>query len=460
MRILPNLTLLASLTTILADPLRPIPPQPERLNPHPPPSHNENNNNNNSNNKNNNQPSPKTSTNPSTKPPNPNPKLGGRGNPPFFASLERAARLVDITYCVGTTGIAPPFSCVSRCRDFPSLRLLRTWNTGLLLSDSCGFIAVDQGRAGLETGVGGWRLGGGCWGGWGARCHGGGGREIVVAFRGTYSVTNTIVDLSTVPQEYVPYPAPPGDGDGDGDGRCDNCTVHMGFMTSWRNAREVVIPALRAAREKYPGYRVHLIGHSLGGAVAALAALELRLGLGWRDVVVTTFGEPRVGNAELADYVDRAFGLGESEVGEDVAYRRVTHVGDPVPLLPLTEWGYRSHGGEVYIERSNLPPGPEDLRLCRGDNDSKCMGGADTADWLGWVLGGLVNWGRAREEVEASELGQRWFPARLKLWQLFFAHRDYFWRLGLCVPGGDPADWGREKYNLTMGEPEDEIRDL
>jgi pimeloyl-ACP methyl ester carboxylesterase len=273
--------------------------------------------------------------------------------------------------------------------------------------------------------------------------------------------------LSTVPQEYVPYPAPPGEGAGDGDGdedgggdvRCDNCTVHMGFMASWRNAREVVIPALQAAREKYPGYRVHLIGHSLGGAVAALAALEVRLGLGWQDVVVTTFGEPRVGNAKLADYVDRAFGLGEREVGEDLAYRRVTHVGDPVPLLPLTEWGYRSHAGEVYIEKSNLAPGPEDLRLCRGDNDPKCMGGAETTDWLGWVLG-WMNWGKVREEVEASKLGQRWFPARLKLWQLFFAHRDYFWRLGLCVPGGDPADWWREKYNLTLAGTEDEIRDL
>jgi len=32
------------------------------------------------------------------------------------------------------------------------------------------------------------------------------------------------------------------------------------------------------------------------------------------------------------------------------------------------------------------------------------------------------------------------------MWQLFFAHRDYFWRLGLCLPGGDPFDWGRDKY--------------
>lgn len=393
----------------------------------------------------------------------------------FFSSLERAARLVDIAYCVGTTGISPPFSCASRCKEFPSLHLIRTWNTGVLLSDSCGYIAVDQGSGHSNSNGNGLEDGG---------------KEIIVAFRGTYSITNTIVDLSTVPQEYVPYPAPddpdsptPSSRDpnpNNDTSKCANCTVHMGFMASWRNARTVVLPALRAARQQYPDHRVHLVGHSLGGAVAALAALEVRLGLGWRDVRVTTFGEPRVGNAELVAYLDRAFGLlgsredGTGEGGEGMRYRRVTHVGDPVPLLPLTEWGYRSHGGEVYIGRSDLPPGRGDLRVCSGDDDPECLGGAETEDWLGWVLGLVGGKKGAREEVEALEvmsregiredevggleLGRRWFPARLKLWQLFFAHRDYFWRLGLCLPGGDPADWGREKYNLT--QPADDIPEL
>jgi hypothetical protein len=371
----------------------------------------------------------------------------------LFAALERAARLVDIAYCVGTTGLAPPFACASRCRDFPSLRLLRTWNTGPLLTDSCGYIAVDHGDGG-GAGVG---AGSGA-GGWGrtgeVEREGREGKEIVVAFRGTYSITNTIVDLSTVPQEYVPYPGD-GNGDGDGDGagtKCENCTVHMGFMASWRNAREVVVPTLKAARAKYPGYRVHLLGHSLGGAVAALAALELRLGLGWEDVLVTTFGEPRVGNGQLAAYIDRAFGLADRD-GEDLPYRRVTHVGDPVPLLPLTEWGYRAHAGEVYISKPSLPPGPEDLRICRGASDPECMAGAETEDWLSWILGSV--------RLLAVDVKSGWFPARFQLWQLFFAHRDYFWRLGLCVPGGDPADWGREKYNLTLGvgvaEPDETV---
>ena len=56
------------------------------------------------------------------------------------------------------------------------------------------------------------------------------------------------------------------------------------------------------------------------------------------------------------------------------------------------------------------------------------------------------------------ELRKRWgvpIPARYKIWQLFFAHRDYFWRLGLCAPGSDPWDWGRDKYDFGDVEGEE-----
>jgi hypothetical protein len=42
----------------------------------------------------------------------------------LYAELEELARLVDIAYCVGTTGIAKPFLCASRCDDFPDMELV------------------------------------------------------------------------------------------------------------------------------------------------------------------------------------------------------------------------------------------------------------------------------------------------------------------------------------------------
>lgn len=193
--------------------------------------------------------------------------------------------------------------------------------------------------------------------------------------------------------------------------------------------------------------------------MAALAGLEMRL-RGW-DPEVTTFGEPRVGNGAFAEYVDGTFGLSaHSSAGENARrFRRVTHVDDPVPLLPLGEWGYRMHAGEIFISKRHLPPSVSDLRLCDGDQDRQCIAGG--AGSLGIVLGELKSASRHNslerrsqavlsdnqpEDQNESQLrfSVDWglIPAKYRLWQLLFAHRDYFARLGLCVPGGDPTGRG------------------
>ncbi|KAF1974032.1 alpha/beta-hydrolase [Bimuria novae-zelandiae CBS 107.79] len=347
----------------------------------------------------------------------------------LFFELEELARIVDISYCVGTTGlgIQKPFSCASHCgdEDFKDFELVTAWNTGPLFSDSCGYIALS---------------------------HPPSRPRIILAFRGTYSLANTIIDLSTIPQKYVPYPGdddngsttfsssfsqeepPPADPP-----KCANCTVHTGFYTSWLHTRSAILPHLTAAISTYPSYEIILVGHSLGGAVAALAALDLRA-RGWNPRV-TTFGEPRVGNAALMRYINERFnissyGEGRARAREGVRYHRVTHKGDPVPLLPLEEWGYTMHSEELFISRPDLPFAESDIRHCDGDEDGRCIAGADTDDG-GWGV-----------------------PARFKFWELFFAHRDYFWRLGLCVPGGEARGWYRKYAKAPDEEDALENREL
>ncbi|GAP86145.1 putative triacylglycerol lipase [Rosellinia necatrix] len=367
----------------------------------------------------------------------------------LFASLERLSRLVDIAYCVGTTGIRQPFSCLSRCKDFPSLELVATWNTGVLLSDSCGYLALDHGAAPSATELLPVRQGG-------EQTYQTANGAIIVAFRGTYSITNAVIDLSTVPQKYVPYP-PPDDGDGpptrEPEHACTNCTVHMGFLLSWQIARQTVLPQLKRLHEQYPNYSIHVTGHSLGGAVGALAALEMKIILGWENIIVTTFGEPRVGNLEFIKYLNMAFDL--QDQGNDPerrAYRRITHVDDPVPLLPLSEWGYRPHGGELFISKPELSPRPSDIRPCAGDDDPNCIAGRD-GDQQARRIGNAISKGNLPKDADVLSSGIWHLPARLRLWELLFAHRDYFWRLGLCIPGGDPFDWGRDRYPaMTMND--------
>jgi triacylglycerol lipase len=42
----------------------------------------------------------------------------------LFAELEESARLADIAYCVGTTGIHNPFGCLSHCEEFKGFELI------------------------------------------------------------------------------------------------------------------------------------------------------------------------------------------------------------------------------------------------------------------------------------------------------------------------------------------------
>lgn len=281
-------------------------------------------------------------------------------------------------------------------------------------------------------------------------------KRIIIAFRGTYSLTNTIIDLSAVPQTYVPYPNDGNNNTSKGSAtepkKCQNCTVHAGFWTSWKTSRDTVLSAVTQARELYPDYEVTLIGHSLGGAVAALASLEMHTrGL---DPHVTTFGEPKVGNDKMAGFINEMFNL-SSERGLDdtqIRYRRVTHVNDPVPLLPLAEWGYMPHAGEIFVSKLDLPPSREDVEHCTGNADKRCIASSEgngeeekVKDFSLLALGI-----QQQQEIlssstpsEEDQVRTQWslVPARYRIWELFFAHRDYFWRIGLCVPGGDPSSW-------------------
>ena len=111
--------------------------------------------------------------------------------------------------------------------------------------------------------------------------------------------------------------------------KCTGCTVHAGFMASWRQTRQHINPHLEELIKIYPDYQLSLVGHSLGGAVAALASLEFHA-RGWQPQV-TTFGEPRIGNYELMQYMDGVF-ASDLEANGTNMYRRVTHIDEPVPL--------------------------------------------------------------------------------------------------------------------------------
>lgn len=84
---------------------------------------------------------------------------------------------------------------------------------------------------------------------------------IVVSFRGSHSLRNFLADFNFIPVSID---------------ICKGCTAHRGFWDSWTEARNNILQATKEALVKYPKYKMVVTGHSLGGAIATLAAAELR----------------------------------------------------------------------------------------------------------------------------------------------------------------------------------------
>ena len=299
-------------------------------------------------------------------------------------------------------------------------------------------------------------------------------QRIIVAFRGTINPAGWVANFAFSPQEYTRFPGSEDQSSGrtvagktekhDATApRCENCTVHSGFHRAWNNTRSIIAEAVGQQVARYPHYELHLLGHSLGAAVAAFAALDFQARR-W-EPTITTFGEPRIGNAATNKYIDDIFALNQNGSSDHLLrWRRVTHTNDPIPLLPPTEWGFGMHAGEIHITKPSLSPGVHDLKHCRGPFDASCIAGQDPTypDKLGTaMLEDEGIWTTLRKSVPQllMRVVKRDVPQRYRISQMFIAHRDYFWRLGLCVPGGDPTGGGGDFHGLEAWREENGVRD-
>lgn len=136
---------------------------------------------------------------------------------------------------------------------------------------------------------------------------------------------------------------------------CSGCTAHRGFYQSWLDARDLVIPAVKQAAATYPSYKINVVGHSLGAAVASLAAASLRnTGL---TVALYNFGSPRIGGSKISSYISNQNG----------GNFRFTHTNDPVPKVPLLAMGYVHISPEYYINKPNgQDPSARDIQTIDG----------------------------------------------------------------------------------------------
>lgn len=175
-------------------------------------------------------------------------------------------------------------------------------------------------------------------------------KVITVACKGTSTardwVTNLQVELSTTPFDPCAQAST-------AEGKA--ARVHQGFADAYMSAQDATRDAVAQARKQHPDYEVWVTGHSLGGALASIAALDL-VAAGVPVTRLYTFGQPRVGDAGFAACME------EFVPGA----RRFTKGADPVPRFPRREWQYMHFQREVFESADGA------LFDCEGREDPRC----------------------------------------------------------------------------------------
>lgn len=150
--------------------------------------------------------------------------------------------------------------------------------------------------------------------------------RIFIVFRGSDNVPNWLENLDTLMTGYR---------------YCVGCQVHAGFNAAYNDIRDHVIARTKVLKREYPGSEIVVTGHSLGAAIATLAYVDLYNVFGKIEHLYT-FGSPRVGNLEFAEYVNLRLNEGFKA--------RITHYKDIITHFPFTflQLQYRHVDREVF----------------------------------------------------------------------------------------------------------------
>ncbi|KAJ3327219.1 hypothetical protein HDU76_012203 [Blyttiomyces sp. JEL0837] len=154
---------------------------------------------------------------------------------------------------------------------------------------------------------------------------------IYVAFRGVVNNPNWLA-VADVAFGVLTLPNSPA-----------NVKVEAGFFNSYKSIRSYVMGNVTALVRKYPGYKIHGVGHSFGCALSSFAVTDFALQkvLPASSISFTGYGCPRIGSYEYARLLDTGLGLAKT--------RRVVHSSDMIVHAPSAV-GYRHFGDELWLD--------------------------------------------------------------------------------------------------------------
>lgn len=158
-------------------------------------------------------------------------------------------------------------------------------------------------------------------------------KSLIIAFRGTLTPGSFFVDAAVAQVKYTGHPEAP-----------EDARIHAGFFYSFYRVSSRLRDSIKqVAALITEEYTIDVTGHSLGGAMATICALDL---VGQKmfpasRVRLFTFGQPRTGNPAFAEFVSN---IGFRSIS------RITFNNDLIPHVPPTFMGYAHHRGEVWLE--------------------------------------------------------------------------------------------------------------
>ena len=188
---------------------------------------------------------------------------------------------------------------------------------------------------------------------------------VYVVFRGSSNLKNLQVDLNYQPADEKTMAKYAKEA---GFKHVGGLQVHAGFLEAWRSLREEVLDIINGIAEEEAakhasassssssssssskGLKLVVSGHSMGGAMAMFASLELAARMRkqqWKHPftnghVTYTFAAPRLGNAKFARLYNRAF-------PKSTDHWALQRSNDAVPHLPFAAWGFRHPQGVAYL---------------------------------------------------------------------------------------------------------------
>lgn len=140
------------------------------------------------------------------------------------------------------------------------------------------------------------------------------GSEVLLSFRGTKGTSDWIANLDFLKT------------------RTDYGKVHTGFLKAYEAVRDTILAEIFSV----PNHKIFITGHSLGGALACIAAADIaELGHGDKINGIYTFGQPRTGNSAFKKFIKTNF--------QDQMFRFV-YDDDIVPRIPP----FFKHCGDLY----------------------------------------------------------------------------------------------------------------